>query len=104
MSREGLKIDTGLVQTTRGRIEAQNLELYNTLNRIKGYMARTSEEWKSPAADELRENFEEAADKFFSDYKEVIQNYTEFLRVTVVESYEQLDNKLKLNAQRFTTV
>ena len=103
MSRQGLMIDTAQVQATAGQIDTQNMELYNTLRKIQGLMKSTSEQWKSPAAEELRQDFDNAASKFFDNYRRIIEDYTKFLRVTVVDSYTHLDEQLKANAQRFTT-
>lgn len=103
MSREGLRIDTGLVTNTANQIAEQNAELYQTLRRIGGLMERTETQWDSPAARELRTDFDRAAAKFFESYRVTIEDYVRFLRVTVVDSYAHLDEQLKTNAQRFTS-
>ena len=102
MSREGLMLDTAQVQATAGQIDTQNKQLYEALRKIQGLMQSTNEQWQSPAAEAIRQDFDNAAGKFFESYRMVIEDYTKFLRVTVVDSYTQLDEKLKANAQRFT--
>jgi len=102
MAREGLMIDTGQVQATATQIDTQNTELYTTLRRIEALMRSTNEQWQSPAAEAIREDFSQAASKFFESYRVILEDYTKFLRVTVVDSFSHLDEQLKQNASRFS--
>lgn len=101
MSAPTLRISTNEVRAIGGEIIGYSSDLHRQLTTIKQAMQQTGEKWKGSAADEIRANFESAANKFFDKYKEIIDNYGEFLKITVAQSYDELEQQLTSNASQF---
>ena len=96
-----LRISTGEVRGIGKEIVELSQELYNILNDIRTKMRDTDSRWDSPAAREIRTNFESAANEFFNKHRGILEDYGKFLQITVSQSYEELDQQLKSNAEQF---
>ena len=100
MSREGLLIHTEQVNETAMRIDSCNQRLFDNLNEIRRLMRSTAEEYRSPAAEELRQKFETAANSLFEEYKRALGDYAHALRGTT-ETYSGQDDLLKRAAAKY---
>ena len=96
-----LRIATNEVRVASAEILRCGNDLHSQLSNIRTQMNQTSATWQSQAADAIRENFVSTADRFFNKYREIIEEYSRFLDVTVSKSYEELEQQLTGNANRF---
>ena len=88
----GITIDANEVLSIATRIDSDNNSLLDLLMNSKAAIDSLSAYWQGRAADETRAAYESFANKFFDQYKEVLDQYVVFLRRNVAEQYTETEN------------
>ena len=85
----GMRINTEQVGQIAADIEAQNNQLAEQLQQSRDVMTHliNGNIWEGEAAQTTLGAFNQFADKYFQNYKDVIDQYVKFLRVNVEQGY-----------------
>jgi len=94
-----IQISTGKLTDTAQEISTLNKTLSDRLDQIRTDMDNLKNIWESEASEVLRGDFESYVPKF-TECKEVVDSYVDFLRKTA-EAYETTETHLKNNADLF---
>jgi len=93
MSAEIIDISLDAVSATAGEIRRLNDNLTNKLYQIKGQMDQLHAVWDSDAGEAIRNRFMKDAQKF-EEYREVTNQYADFLDKTVTR-YSENESLIK---------
>ena len=95
-----LKIDTGAIRSTASNIASQNSRLEETLLSCQQTVKSLSGSWTGSAADATIAAFDSFAAKYFSQYKEMLDQYVKFLNNAAGEGYEQTEQQVTSKASQ----
>jgi len=98
---KGINISIDEVRQIATSIESLNKKLDENLRDIQKSMKNMESSWKSKAASNIQGKFDSLANKYFDKYKNVIDEYVKFLRTQVSEGYENTENQISSNADKF---
>ncbi len=84
---DSIRINTDGVLQIAKELENINVKLDEELNSGKADVNSLREIWGGEAADETINNFNSFSDKYFGEYKDLIDSYVRFLRDRVAQGY-----------------
>ena len=86
-------VNTAQVREIAADMERQNEQLSQKLEECRQLIRHLTEGniWKGEAADATAAAFEEFSARYFKQYKDVIEQYVNFLRVNVAQGYEDTE-------------
>jgi WXG100 family type VII secretion target len=96
---DGIQVSTQVLTDTAGKVSTLNDQLDGKLADINRQMNDLEQNWKSDAANDIRQNMN-ALKPRFAEYKAVVDSYVKFLRDTAA-SYEQTESTIQSNASAF---
>ena len=96
-----INISTQEVRTTAGTIRRLNGVLDGHLKDISSQMNNLRQSWQSDACNAIQDKFSAVANKYFSQYQEIIESYSLFLEKVVAEGYEATESVNVSNADAF---
>lgn len=97
-----IKISTDAVRTTAASMRRLNGVLDGHLKDIATQMNNLKPGWQSDASDAIQAKFTAVANKYFEQYKEIIESYSKFLERVVAEGYETTETVNVSNADAFS--
>ena len=95
-----IKIDTGAIHSTASTIADQNNRLEETLLSCQQTVRSLSGAWTGAASEATIAAFDSFAAKYFSQYKEMLDQYVKFLNVAAGEGYEQMEQQITRKADQ----
>ena len=101
MAGNSIRISTDQVGQIASNIERLNNELASTLTDSKAAIDGLQNIWQGEAAEETISSFDAFAGKYFQNYKDIIQQYVNFLRQNVETGYIETENANVSLAQAF---
>ncbi len=100
MAESIINISTEQVQAQAQKIGQINTQLEQKLLEIKTTIDSLSSTWQSQAGDSIRAKIDGMAPRF-TEYREVIQKYVDFLNSTA-EAWAQTDQQVNQQASSFS--
>lgn len=95
-----MKIDTAAIRGTASVIANQNEQLEETLLSCQSAVHSLSGVWTGTAAETTIAAFDSFAAKYFSQYKEMLDQYVEFLNLAAGEGYEAAEQRAARKADQ----
>ena len=86
-----IKIDTAQVLAIADNLDGLNNNLQETLTSAQKAVANLESYWSGEAATATIEAVNSFANDYFESYKELIDQYVQFLRKNVSEGYESVE-------------
>lgn len=96
-----LMIDTDQVAQIATEIEQLNKNLTEELNNCKKTVDQLNKVYQGEASQATIDAFDAFATKYFQNYKDIIDQYIQFLRRDVVEGYREVIGKNITLAESF---
>lgn len=95
-----INIDTGAIRSTASNIATQNNRLEETLLSCQQTVRSLSGSWTGVAAETTVTAFDSFAAKYFSQYKELLDQYVKFLNNVAGEGYEETEQQVTRKADQ----
>ena len=86
-----IKIDTSQVLAIADRFEGLNNNLQEKLTESQKTVTSLDSVWSGEAANATIEAFNSFATEYFQSYKDLIEQYVQFLRRNVAEGYDSVE-------------
>ena len=86
-----LKIDTAVIRSVAATISAQNAALSTVLNQSKATVNSLNGAWTGAAADATISAYNSFAAKYFSVYRDMLNEYSTFLSGIAGAHYEEAE-------------
>jgi hypothetical protein len=64
-------------------------------------MRNLKTDWQSDASNAIQNKFDTVANKYFSQYQQIVESYCKFLELAVAEGYETTETVIEGNANAF---
>ena len=93
-----LRIDTAAIRETASTIDAQNQRLEDTLLACQRTVRSLSDSWTGTASEATIAAFDSFAARYFSQYKEMLDQYVKFLNNAAGEGYEETERRVTRKA------
>lgn len=87
-------IDTGVIQSTANQMHALNTKLEDTLFETRAAVNGMSSVWEGAAAEATISAYNAFSEKYFSTYKELIEDYVRFLNNQASGNWEAAESKI----------
>ena len=91
-------INPAEIEATADAISNLNKQINNTLEATKQQFNSTADVWKGEAAEETRNAYNSFAERYFSTYQELINDYVKFLNETAAEGWRTREDNIKSQA------
>ena len=95
-----LNINTGAIRSTASKIAMENKHLEETLLSCQQTVHSLTNTWSGAAADATIAAFDSFASKYFSQYKELLDQYVRFLNNVAGEGYEETEQQVTRKADQ----
>ena len=96
-----IKVDTAQVASTAENISRLNGELYTLLAESQTAVNSLSGTWSGKGSDDTRAAYDAFAQKYFTDYREILNKYVTFLNSHVDAGYVATETSVESLADRF---
>ena len=96
-----IKVDTAQVASTAGTISRLNGELYTLLADSQTAVKGLSATWSGKGADDTRAAYDAFAQKYFEDYRKILDEYVKFLNSHVDAGYVATETNVESLAEQF---
>jgi len=93
MAGNSITINTDQVAQIATNIDNLNKRLSEELNNSKATIDQLSNIWEGEAAQTTISSFDEFAAKYFQNYADIINQYVQFLRTNVEQSYIDVETQ-----------
>lgn len=87
------RIDTGVIESTAGTIDSMNSRLGETLAASKSTIQSLSGVWSGSAAEATISAYNAFEAKYSTEYRELLEKYSRFLRGQAAATYQQTETK-----------
>lgn len=91
MAGNNITISTEQVEGIANQMSNKNDQLNEELLRCKDLVNALADVWEGQASQAVIEAFNDFANKYFSNYKEAIDDYVKFLRQVVNVNYAEVE-------------
>ena len=88
-----IRIDTAAIENAAGTISNLNNQLEATLQESQKEVQSLSEVWTGPAAEATIGSYNGFAAKYFSNYKQLLDDYVTFLRQVAAGNYSEIETQ-----------
>lgn len=88
-----IKIDTAAIENAAGTINTLNEELESTLLESQSNVQSLSSVWSGTAAETTIESYNSFASKYFGEYKQLLDNYVQFLRKVAAGNWMEAETQ-----------
>ena len=93
-----LRIDTTAIRETAAEIARQNGRLEETLNQCQQTVHSLANSWTGAAAEATIDAFDSFAARYFDQYKEMLDQYVQFLNSSAGAGYEETEQRVARKA------
>ena len=91
MAGNSIRISTDSVNEIAATIERLNNELDQTLSESRQAIDRLNSVWQGEAAEATISSYNNFANNYFQNYKDIITQYVQFLRNNVAQGYVETE-------------
>lgn len=88
-----IKIDTTAIESAAGTISSLNDQLEATLLESQSVIQGLSNAWTGAASETMISSYNSFSAKYFSEYKELLNNYVSYLRQIAVGNYQAAEQQ-----------
>lgn len=94
MGLTGHKLNSAQIEGCAANLESQNNSLTNTLEDSYNAIVNLKSTWKGMSAEATYSAFETFRENYFTNYKDAINQYVNFLRNVVIPSYQKTESTM----------